>query len=105
MSDRRPAWAFALLVGALNATGYLFTRLVGLPLTDSYILHQWSQPRALIGALLGTVVAGVAGRTLYRRRGLPHVSTPVTSAQERELLLRSSRRRRHPGSGSSGVRT
>jgi hypothetical protein len=102
MSGRRPVWVFALFVGVLNATGYLFTRLVGLPLAESYLLHQWSQPQALIGALLATVVAGVAGWTLYKRRGLPHVPTPVTSAQERELLLRSSRRRRYRRSGYSG---
>jgi hypothetical protein len=94
LSDSRPVWVLALCEGVLSVGGYVVTRLVGLPLATAYSLCQWSQPQALAVGLLGTVVAGLAAWTLHKRRGLPHVPTPVTSAQQRELLLRSSRRRR-----------
>jgi hypothetical protein len=96
LSDTASVWALALFVGLLNPAGYLATRLVGLPLAQSSSLHRWSQPQAVTVALLGTVVAGLAGWTLCTRRGLPPVAKPVTSARERELLLRSARRYRPP---------
>jgi hypothetical protein len=89
MSDTAAVWVFALSQGLLNVAGYLFTRLVGMPLAEQYSLHRWSHPPALTVALLGTAVAGLACWTLHRRRGLPSVPTPVTSARQRELLLRS----------------
>jgi hypothetical protein len=93
-SNATAAWALALVVGLMNPAGYVLTRLLGLPLAQSYVLHRWSEPQALAAALLGAAVAGLAAWTLHARRGLPPASKPVTSARERELLLRSARRSR-----------
>jgi hypothetical protein len=82
--DTNLAWALALAEGVLYSAGYLVTRLMGLPFAEPYSLRQWSQPATLAIALLGTSVAGLASWTLHTRRGRPRVSTPVTSAQERE---------------------
>ncbi|MCW2919890.1 MAG: hypothetical protein JWN52_7958 [Actinomycetia bacterium] len=82
--DTNLVWALALAEGVLNAAGYLVTRLTGLPFAEPYSLRQWSQPATLAIALLGTAVAGLASWTLHTRRGRPCVSTPVTSALERE---------------------
>jgi hypothetical protein len=89
MSDTRAVWMFTLYEGVANAIGYVVTRLTGLPFAQSYTHLLWSQTPAVVIALTGVVAAGCAIRTLHRRRGQPSVSTPVTSAQQRDLLLRS----------------